>query len=153
MQPANRFAAYLVIVLATLSGGGSLLIFGAFLIAGPFTVIHLNISEPQALLWAGALSAVFFLQHSGMIRSSFRTWLSSIIPAHYYAATHTIASAIVLTAVVLLWQPSRTTLFEVLGLCRCRFVPPSSLPSQVLRGAFGRSENSTRLAESPCYHT
>ncbi len=121
MQSANRFAAYLVIVLATLSGGGSLLIFGAFLIAGPFTVIHLNISEPQALLWDGFLSAVFFLQHSGVIRSSFRTWFSSIIPAHYYSATYAIASGTVLTAVVLLWKPSHTTLFEVQGLLRIPF--------------------------------
>ena len=53
MLPANRFTAYLVIVLATLLGGGSLLIFNAFLFAGPFAVVHLNFSEPLALLWDG----------------------------------------------------------------------------------------------------
>jgi protein-S-isoprenylcysteine O-methyltransferase Ste14 len=121
MPSTNRYTAYSVIVFATLSGGGSLLIFGAFLIAGPFTVIRFNISEPQALLWDGFLSAVFFLQHSGMIRSSFRTWLSSIIPAHYYSATYAIASGTVLTAVMLLWQPSHTTLFKVHGLLQMPF--------------------------------
>lgn len=121
MQSANRFAAYLVIVLATLLGGGSLLIFGVFLIAGPFRVIHLNLSESQALLWDGFLSAIFFLQHSGMVRSSFRTRLSSVIPAHYCSATYAIASGAVLGAVVLLWQPSHTSLYEVLGLWQVPF--------------------------------
>ncbi len=121
MLSANRFTAYLAIVLATLSGGGSLLIFGAFLVAGPFPVIHVNISEPLALLWDGLLSVAFFVQHSGMVRSSFRTWLSSIIPAHYYSATYAIASGTVLAAVVLLWQPSHTSLFEVQGLLAIPF--------------------------------
>lgn len=121
MLSANRFTAYLVIVLATLSGGGSLLIFCAFLIAGPFPVVHLNISEPLALLWDGFLSAAFFVQHSGMIRSSFGTWVSAVIPRHYSYATYAIASGTVLTAVVLLWQPSHTTLFEAQGLLRIPF--------------------------------
>lgn len=121
MPSANRFTAYSVVVLAILSGGGALLIFGAFLITGPFTVICLNLSEPQTLLWDGFLSAVFFLQHSGMVRSSFRMWLSSTIPAHYHSATYAIASGIVLTAVMLLWQPSHTTLFELQGLLRLPF--------------------------------
>src|SRR6266498_1538853 len=103
-------------VLAILIGGGSFFVFGAFLVAGPFTIFRLNISEPQALLLDGFLSVVFFLQHSGMIRSSFRTWLSSTIPAHYYSATYAIASGTVLTAVVLFWQPSNTILFEMQGL-------------------------------------
>ncbi len=116
MFSANQATVYLVIFLATVSGGGSLIIFGAFLIAGPFAVIHLNVAEPQALLWDGFLSAAFFLQHSGMIRSSFRTWLSSLIPARCYSATYAIASGAVLTAVILLWQPSHTTLFDVQGI-------------------------------------
>lgn len=112
----NPLIAYSVMVLAILIGGGSFLVFGAFLVAGPFTIFRLNISEPQALLLDGFLSVVFFLQHSGMIRSSFRTWLSSTIPAHYYSATYAIASGTALTAVVLFWQPSNTILFEMQGL-------------------------------------
>jgi protein-S-isoprenylcysteine O-methyltransferase Ste14 len=121
MPLANRFAAYLVVLVATLSGGGSLIVFGAFLITRPFTVIHFNLSEPLVLLWDGFLSAAFFLQHSGMIRSSFRSWLSSILPAYYYSATYAIASGTVLTAAVVLWQPSHTTLFEAQGLLRIPF--------------------------------
>lgn len=67
----NRFAAYCVIGLSTVLGGGSLLLFGAFLIAGPFTIIRFDASEGQALVWNGTLS-LFFIQHSGMIRGTFR---------------------------------------------------------------------------------
>jgi protein-S-isoprenylcysteine O-methyltransferase Ste14 len=102
--------------LAILIGGGSFLVFGVFLIAGPFTIFRLNISESRALLLDGFLSMVFFLQHSGMIRSSFRVWISSTIPDHYYSATYAIASGAALTAVVFFWQPSNTILFETRGL-------------------------------------
>jgi methanethiol S-methyltransferase len=112
-------------VLAILIGGGSIFVFGAFLIAGPFAVFRLNISEPQAVLLDGFLSMGFFLQHSGMIRSFFRVWVSSTIPGYYYSATYAIASGTVLTCAVLLWQPSNTILFEMHGL-----------PALLLRVAF-----------------
>ena len=64
----NRFTAYFIITLSTLLGGGSLLLFGAFLIRGPFTVIRFDASETQVLMWNGFLSLLFFIQHSGMVR-------------------------------------------------------------------------------------
>ena len=109
----NRFAAYSVIVLAHLIGGGSLLAFGAFIIDGPFVIIRFGASEAQGLLWDGFLSLLFFVQHSGMIRPSFRIWLSIAIPPHYHPAIYAIASGTVLTIVVLLWQTSQTVLFEI----------------------------------------
>ena len=111
----NRFAAYCVIVLSTVLGGGSLLLFGAFLIAGPFTIIRFDASEGQVLIWNGFLSMLFFIQHSGMIRAAFRAWFSSAIPRYYHPATYSIASGIVLTIVVLLWQTSQTVLFRIQG--------------------------------------
>jgi protein-S-isoprenylcysteine O-methyltransferase Ste14 len=111
----NRFAAYCVIVLSVVLGGGSLLLFGAFLIAGPFTIIRFDVSERQILVWNGALSMLFFIQHSGMIRGSFRNWLASAVPNHYHPATYAIASGIVLTMMVLLWQTSQTVLFRIEG--------------------------------------
>ena len=59
--------------LAVLIGGGSLLLFGAFLIIAPPTLLGFDVSESEALLWDGLLSILFFVQHSGMMRSSFRT--------------------------------------------------------------------------------
>jgi protein-S-isoprenylcysteine O-methyltransferase Ste14 len=114
----NRFAAYAVMIAAILLGGGSLLLFGTFLILGPFSGIRFTASESQALIWDGVLSLVFFLQHSGMIRESFRVRLSSWIPRPYHAAVYAIASGVVLTGVVLLWQTSPTVLWGAHGPLR-----------------------------------
>ena len=111
----NRFAAYCVIVLSTVLGGGSLLLFAVFLIAGPFTIIRFDASEGQALIWNGSLSMLFFIQHSGMIRATFRKWLSSTILRCYHPATYAIVSGIVLISVVLLWQTSQTVLIRLHG--------------------------------------
>jgi protein-S-isoprenylcysteine O-methyltransferase Ste14 len=111
----NRFAAYSAIVLANVIGGLSLLLFGAFLVAGPFTILHFDVSAAQGLLWDGLLSMLFFIQHSGTVRRSFRAWLSSALPPHYYPAVYAIASGTVLAIVVLLWQTSPTVLFAIQG--------------------------------------
>jgi methanethiol S-methyltransferase len=111
----NRYTAHCVIVLSTVLGGGSLLLFGAFLIAGPFTIIRVDAPEGQVLVWNGSLSMLFFIQHSGMIRGTFRDWLSSVVPRLYHPAIYSIASGVVLTMMVLLWQTSQTVLFRVQG--------------------------------------
>ena len=111
----NRFTAYFVIVLSAVFGGGSLLLFGAFLIVGPFTIIRFDASEGQMLIWNASLSMLFFIQHSGMIRATFRAWLSSAIPLYYHPAIYAIVSGLVLTIVVLLWQTSQTVLFRIQG--------------------------------------
>lgn len=111
----NRLAPYGVIFLSAVIGGGSLLLFGAFLIAGPFTVIRFDVSEVQALIWNGFLSMLFFIQHSGMIRAAFRTWLFSAIPCYYHPAIYAIVSGMVLTIVVMLWQTSQAVLFRIQG--------------------------------------
>lgn len=120
----NRFVAYSIIGLAGLVGGGSMLLFTAFLIASPFTIVRFDVSTTQALLWDGLLSTLFFIQHSAMVRKSFRAWLSFHIAPHYYAACYAIASGTVLTAVVLLWQTSDAVLFEIQGPLRwaCRAI-------------------------------
>jgi len=104
--------------LAVVIGGGSLLLFGVFLLVRPTPVIHLDASEGQILLWDGLLSILFFIQHSAMIRTSFRNRLAPIIARHYHPSTYAIASGIALTAVVLLWQPSHTVLYQAEGLVR-----------------------------------
>jgi protein-S-isoprenylcysteine O-methyltransferase Ste14 len=111
----NRVAAYCVIASAGLVGGGSLLLFGAFLVVGTFTLVRFDASEAQALIWDGFLSLLFFIQHSGMVRSPFRAWLASAIPRPYHAAAYAIASGTVLAGVVLLWQTSQTVLFRIQG--------------------------------------
>ena len=95
-----------------------MLLFGFFLIRGPFTVIRFDASETQVLMWDGFLSLLFFIQHSGMVRASFRNRISSSIPSDYHPATYSILSGIVLTVVVLLWQTSQTVLFQIQGPLR-----------------------------------
>jgi methanethiol S-methyltransferase len=111
----NQFVAYFVIVLSAVLGGGSLLLFGAFLIFGSYTSIRIHASESQVLFWDGILSLLFFIQHSGMMRVTFRTWLSSTIPRYCHPAIYAIISGLVLTAFVLLWQPSQTVLLLIEG--------------------------------------
>jgi len=111
----NRFADFCVIFISMVLGGGSLLLFGVFLIAGPFTIIRLAASEGQALVWNGFLSLLFFIQHSGMIRGTFRNWLASAVPRRYLPAIYSIASGLVLTLMILLWQTSPTVLFRIEG--------------------------------------
>jgi protein-S-isoprenylcysteine O-methyltransferase Ste14 len=93
-------------------------LFAVFLVSGPIAIVRFGATERQALLWDGMLSILFFIQHSGMIRTSFRTWLAPIVPRHYHPATYAIASGIALTAVVLLWQPSQTVLYQAEGMLR-----------------------------------
>jgi len=107
-----------MMVLAVVIGGGSLFLFGVFLIIGPITIVRFDASEYHVLLWNGLLSIAFFIQHSGMIRTSFRNRLAPIIARHYHPSTYAIASGIALTAVVLLWQPSQTVVYQAEGLLR-----------------------------------
>lgn len=100
-------------VLSIFIGGGSLLLFAAFVIAGPFPVVRFNIPEAQALMWDGFLSLAFFLQHSGMIRASFRDRRSSSVPRYLHPALYSIVSGLLLVAVILLWQTSQTILFQI----------------------------------------
>ena len=81
-------------VLAVVIGGGSLLLFGVFLLIGPIPVIRFDASELLILLWNASLSILFFVQHSGMVRTSFRTMLARIMHPDYHPAIYSIASGI-----------------------------------------------------------
>jgi protein-S-isoprenylcysteine O-methyltransferase Ste14 len=107
-----------MMALAILIGGGSLLLFGAFLIIGPPTLFCFDVSGSEALIWDGLLSILFFVQHSGMMRSSFRAWLASIIPRHYHPSIYAIASGVTLTAVVFFWMPTQMVIYQLEGLWR-----------------------------------
>ena len=114
----KRFVPYTIMALAILIGGISILLFGVFLIIGPIPLVRFDASEYQMLLWDGLLSILFFIQHSGMIRTSFHNRLAPIIPRHYHPSTYAIASGIALTVVVFLWQPSQTVFYQAEGPLR-----------------------------------
>ena len=117
-QLMNRFSAYLMMALAILLGGGSLVLLGFFLLVGPVNQIRFRASEARMLWWDGSLCLLFFIQHSGMIRRSFHTWLDQLLSRDLHPALYAIVSGVALAAVVLLWQPSSTIVWEIHGWFR-----------------------------------
>jgi methanethiol S-methyltransferase len=104
-------------VLALGLGLGSVILF-AGLPLGALAIVSPRWPLTTVLLWDAALSMLFFLQHSGMIRKPFRAWLARFIDPRYRAAIYGVASGIALAAVVLLWQPSRAPFLTLTGLTR-----------------------------------
>jgi protein-S-isoprenylcysteine O-methyltransferase Ste14 len=84
-------------------------------VADSLTLIRLNFSEAGVLFWDTALSFAFFLQHSGMVRKPFRARLAGIIAPRHQGAIYAVASGIVLTLVVVLWQRSQASLLILHG--------------------------------------
>jgi protein-S-isoprenylcysteine O-methyltransferase Ste14 len=96
-------------------GGGGLALLGWFLVFGPPVRLDPGIPRGSALAWDAGLSALFFLQHSGMVRSGFRRRLARYAPEAWFGSIYSIVSGIGLIAVVLLWQPAGEPWFEARG--------------------------------------
>ena len=96
--------ALLGIALAGVLGSVSLLLFGAFLYLGSFHFFPLDLNPTAALALDALLSAVFFLQHSGMVRRSFQKRLGRFVPDPFHGAVYTIASGSALILCLVLWQ-------------------------------------------------
>lgn len=111
----HKIFAFVILALAGIVGSISYIFFLLFVYAGALDWIKLDLSESENLMFNGALSLLFFIQHSGMIRRSFRKSLSNVIPSHYQGALYTLASGIFLLAFVAFWQNSGTILLEANG--------------------------------------
>ncbi len=107
--------------LAGLLGQGTLLIFVLFLFAGSLDLLNLKMSETQTLWFDACLCLAFFIQHSTMIRRSFRERLVRFIPEHYSGAFYSVASGIVLLVLVVFWQKSAHTLVAPPNIVRWLF--------------------------------
>jgi protein-S-isoprenylcysteine O-methyltransferase Ste14 len=112
MNRATKLLDHTMIVLAVTFGVGWL---GLLAATDSLTFIRLNFSEAGVLFWDAVLSFAFFLQHSGMVRRPFRARLATVIAPRYQGAVYAIASGIVLTLVVVLWQRSQTHLLVLHG--------------------------------------
>ncbi len=113
MKRPSSLPDYCMIVLAAVLGTGSIILFAT---SGKLITVRMGWPESTALLWDGALSLTFFIQHSGMVRSKFRARLAEVLPDRYQGAFYSIASGIVLTFVALFWQPTQTHLLILDGV-------------------------------------
>jgi protein-S-isoprenylcysteine O-methyltransferase Ste14 len=112
---AEKLMAWTMVALAVSLGGASLTAFAVFLFAGPFGIVELNLSLPGDMATNAGLSLLFFVQHTGMVRQSFKRWLERFVSQRYVGASYAIASGIVLLAVVLVWQESEQVIANATG--------------------------------------
>jgi protein-S-isoprenylcysteine O-methyltransferase Ste14 len=132
----QKLFAKLMMVLAVVCGVGSLILFAAYPV-GSYASVRTQWPLLGILLWDGLLCLVFFLQHSGMVRRAFRDRISGIVPRQYHRAVYSIASGLVLTGVVILWQPSDTHVFVLAGPFRlAAYVGVSIAVAVFIWGAF-----------------
>ncbi len=100
---------YAFVSLTVLTGVGSFLVFGRFLGAMGLGLFLFGFSPLAAAFFDAALCLIFFLQHSGMVRRSFRAWSERWIPNWLSRAVYTFASAFALVLLCVLWQPVDAT--------------------------------------------
>ena len=117
MNNPSKWPSKLIALVAILLGIGSILVFAAFPL-GSLRVVRPDWSEEMALAWNAALSLLFFLQHSGMMRRRVRDQLRRVFAPIYIPAVYAIASGLALSLVVVLWQPSQTQVFSLHGPAR-----------------------------------
>ena len=111
----SKPAGYVMIFLAYGFGAISLIFFMIFLFKGSLNFVSLNLSHTAALGLNMCLSLAFFIQHSIMIRCSFRSWVSKFIKTPFHGALYTIASGTFLLIVFVFWQESDVMLASPQG--------------------------------------
>ncbi len=121
MSIKRRWIDYVMLGFAFILGTGSLLLFGIFLIFGSFNFVDIGLSNSAILCFDAFLCCAFFVQHSGMVRKSFRQRLARWIPPIYDNAFYAIASGLILLVLVFFWQESPDALFSPTGLFRWLF--------------------------------
>jgi protein-S-isoprenylcysteine O-methyltransferase Ste14 len=114
----SRFASYVMLILTYLVGAVSLLVWMVFLFHGSLNLANLGLGEIAGLGLDASLSLAFFIQHSVMVRRSFRRWLAKFIREEYHGALFTIASGVVLLILVAFWQKSSYVLAAPQGFIR-----------------------------------
>ena len=119
LEPSTpRFASYVMLILTYLIGAVSLLAWLVFLFHGSLNLVNLGLGEIAGLELNASLSLAFFIQHSVMIRRTFRQWLIKFIREEYHGALFTIASGVALLLLVAFWQKSAYVLAAPQGIIR-----------------------------------
>ena len=119
LEPStSKFTSYVMLILTYLVGVVSLLVWMVFLFHGSLNLVSLGLGEIAGLGLNAFLSLAFFIQHSMMLRRSFRRWLAKFIRTEYHGALFTIASGVVLLILVVFWQKSAYVLAAPQGIIR-----------------------------------
>ena len=119
LEPStSKFTSYVMLILTYLVGVVSLLVWMVFLFHGSLNLVSLGLGEIAGLGLNAFLSLAFFIQHSMMLRRSFRRLLAKFIRTEYHGALFTIASGVVLLILVVFWQKSAYVLAAPQGIIR-----------------------------------
>lgn len=113
----QKYSGNVIVGLSYILGGSSLIVFAVFLYAGNLNLVNFGWEEHWALLFNAGLSLTFFIQHSVMVRKSFKQLLSKLLPEIFIDAIYSIVSGIFLLIVVIFWQ-NTSPLLEAKGLIR-----------------------------------
>ena len=97
--------------LSLFSGTISLLLFFHFVLFGPFNILQLQFNNTTVILFNFLLSAMYFTQHSLMIRIPVRKIIDRYLPKESFYAFHSICSGLLLATTVLLWQETNLSVF------------------------------------------
>lgn len=114
----SRLIPRIILFATRVIGGGSLLLFGWFLLFGSPFDVSIGGSSVERLGIDALLCGLFFAQHSGMIRRSVKAWAGRRLPAAWYPALYSIASGIALLLLVVFWQETSGTIVRVTGVAR-----------------------------------
>jgi protein-S-isoprenylcysteine O-methyltransferase Ste14 len=117
MLAPKKWVSGLLIALAVGIGAGSIVLFAGWPV-GALRIVRPHWSEALVLFWDAALSMLFFVQHSGMVRRNVRARFCRLFASVYWPAAYAIASGAALLIVVLLWQPSGIGFYSLTGLLR-----------------------------------
>lgn len=115
-SPLKRFAAYTLLVITAVIGQASMIGLGLFLFHGSFDLLNLGLGERASIWFNACLCLSFFVQHSFMVRKSYRRWLSQFVREELHSAIYTIASGIILLAIIIFWQKSTHELMIAKGV-------------------------------------
>ncbi len=109
---SQRILSQILIYLSSASAHLSLILFLIFLYRGPYDLINFRFDGLSLLIFNTALSFAFFIQHSSMVRKSFRDLQARYLNRTFHSALFSFISGLFLLSVVLLWQRSPGMIFS-----------------------------------------
>jgi protein-S-isoprenylcysteine O-methyltransferase Ste14 len=108
---SRKTGAIMLVTAAYGLGGGGMLAWLVFLVAGPTLGWNLGLGIAGRLIVDTVLCLLFFLQHSIMVRRRFRIWLTRHVRADFHGALYACASGVCLLFLAGLWQPVEPALW------------------------------------------